>query len=111
MTIWIDAQLSPSLAALINRTFDNIEAKSLRAIGLRDATDIEIFHQAKLAGAIIMSKDYDFLKLIEQHQSPPKLILITSGNTSNAYMRKILNRTLQKALDCLENGETIVEIG
>lgn len=47
MKLWIDAQLSPAIAAWINRTFDDIEAESVRALGLLDATDPEIFEEAK----------------------------------------------------------------
>jgi predicted nuclease of predicted toxin-antitoxin system len=82
MKIWIDAQLSPSLAAWINRTYDNIEAQSVQAAGLRDATDMEIFFEARKQGAIVMTKDDDFLRLIEQHGTPPKIILVTCGNSS-----------------------------
>ncbi len=52
MKIWIDAQLSPSIASWVNRTFDDIEAESVRALGLRDATDSEIFEEAKKAKAV-----------------------------------------------------------
>ncbi len=47
MKLWIDAQLSPAIAAWINRTFDDIKAESVRSLGLRDATDPEIFEEAK----------------------------------------------------------------
>lgn len=47
MIIWIDAQLSPAIAAFINRNFVNIEAKSVRSLGLREAKDLEIFMKAK----------------------------------------------------------------
>jgi predicted nuclease of predicted toxin-antitoxin system len=63
MIIWIDAQLSPSLALWINQNFSGIEAKSVRALGLRDASDMEIFSQAKNAGAKVMTKDIDFVNL------------------------------------------------
>lgn len=49
--IWIDAQLSPALAAWINRTYDEMTAKSVRAMGLRDAEDAEIFRAARKAAA------------------------------------------------------------
>ena len=42
MKIWVDAQLSPAIAAWINRTFEGIEAESVRALGLRDAIDSEL---------------------------------------------------------------------
>jgi predicted nuclease of predicted toxin-antitoxin system len=39
MKILIDAQLSPSIAAWINRTFDNIDADSAWSLGLSDKSD------------------------------------------------------------------------
>jgi len=110
MRIWIDAQLSPAIAAWINRTYKDIEAESVRAVGLRDALDPEIFEQAKKQDVVLMSKDNDFIKLIEQNGPPPKLIWITCGNTSDARMREILSQSLLKAKELLESGETVVEI-
>ncbi|WP_069129907.1 DUF5615 family PIN-like protein [Rhodohalobacter halophilus] len=110
MKLWIDAQLSPAIAAWINRTFDDIEAESVRSLGLRDATDPEIFEEAKKANVIVMSKDDDFIQLIEQRGTPPKLIWVTCGNTSNARMREILSSALRKAIELLQSGENVVEI-
>lgn len=110
MKIWVDAQLSPAIAAWINRTFDDIEAESVRALGLRDATDSEIFEAAKKVDAVVMSKDDDFIQLIRQKGAPPKLIWITCGNTSNARMRDILSTALLKTKELMESGEDVVEI-
>ncbi len=110
MKLWIDAQLSPVLALWVNESFENYEASSVKAVGLRDATDISIYKKAKDANAIILSKDYDFVNLINQYGSPPKLIWITSGNTSNAHMKELLLSSLQKAVEILNQGESIVEI-
>jgi predicted nuclease of predicted toxin-antitoxin system len=110
MKLWVDAQLSPAIAAWINRTFDDIEAESVRALGLRDATDPEIFEEAKKADVVVMSKDDDFIQLIEQRGIPPTFIWVTCGNTSNARMREILSTTLPKAKELLESGENVVEI-
>ena len=109
--IWIDAQLSPALAAWINRTYDDITAQSVRAIGLRDAEDEEIFQAAREANVIVMSKDSDFLNLLDRYGPPPKVMWITCGNTSNQHMRRILKQTLPSAVRMLEADETIVEIG
>jgi len=73
MTIWVDAHISPRLAAWINENFP-YEAHSLRGIGLRDAKDSDIFEAARSANAVIISKDSDFLDLIGKYGSPPKLI-------------------------------------
>jgi len=109
--IWIDAHLSPALAAWINRTYDDINAQSVRAVGLRDAEDEEIFQAARDANVIVMSKDNDFLNLLDRHGPPPKVIWVTCGNTSNQRMRTILRQTLRPAVEMLDGSETIVEIG
>jgi predicted nuclease of predicted toxin-antitoxin system len=110
MIIWIDAHLSPSLAAWINRTYTSIEAKSVSSLGLQRADDKSIFEAARKAGAVIMSKDPDFLKLIDQLGVPPQILWITCGNTSNARMREVLEKSLNKAVELLCNGEPVVEI-
>ncbi len=109
MTIWIDAQLSPALAPWIKKNL-GIEAFSARWLGLQYATDEEIFDKARKANAIVMTKDRDFVQLLNLHGPPPKVLWITSGNTSNARMKQILARTLKSALDLLRGGEQLVEI-
>ncbi|NBB86987.1 MAG: hypothetical protein GVY12_12335 [Bacteroidetes bacterium] len=109
--IWIDAQLSPALAAWVNRTYEEITAKAVRAVGLRDAEDDEIFQAAREAKVILMSKDSDFLNLLDRYGPPPKVIWVTCGNTSNQRMRTILKQMLQPAVGLLEGGEVVVEIG
>jgi predicted nuclease of predicted toxin-antitoxin system len=109
MIIWIDAQLPPSIAAWITENFA-IEAFALRELGLRDSEDEEIFDAAKIANAVVMTKDSDFISLLDRLGSPPKIIWLTCGNTSNANLKRILNSTLQDAICLLEKGEIIVEI-
>ncbi|MDP2365238.1 MAG: DUF5615 family PIN-like protein [Ignavibacteria bacterium] len=46
MIIWIDAQLSPFIADWISNEL-KFDAKSVRALGLRDANDEEIFRQCE----------------------------------------------------------------
>ncbi len=58
MTIWVDAQLPPGIAAWITTTFA-ITTLALRDIGLRDAEDTEIFAAAKAQEIILMTKDSD----------------------------------------------------
>ena len=62
MIIWLDAQVSPALAPWIKATF-GVETQALKDVGLRDATDREIFQQAQTVGAIVMTKDADFVTL------------------------------------------------
>ena len=109
--IWIDAQLSPALAAWVNRNYEDLEAKSVRAVGLRDAGDEGIYRAARRTEVIVMTKDSDFPNLLDRFGPPPKVIWVTCGNTSNRRMRKILKQTLRSAVEMLQGEEEIIEIG
>ena len=109
MTIWVDAHLSPAIATWITTTF-SITALALRDVGLRDAEDAEIFEAAKAQGVILMTKDSDFVDLVDRLGTPPQIIWLTCGNTSNARLREILSITLPEALEFLRAGEALVEI-
>lgn len=109
MIIWVDTQMSPSIASWISANF-SVQAMALRDLGLRDATDREIFLAARQASALIMTKDNDFLRLVHELGTPPKVIWITFGNTSNVRLKQILSLTLQKSIELLESGEELVEI-
>jgi predicted nuclease of predicted toxin-antitoxin system len=109
MTIWIDAQISPAIAAWVCASF-GVEAVAVRDLGLREATDQEIFSAAKRDKAVVMTKDSDFVLLLERLGPPPQIIWLRCGNTSNARLKEILTSTLPKALGLLKVGERLVEI-
>lgn len=109
MTIWIDAQLSPTIAKWIGVHF-SITAVAVRDLGLRDAKDIEIFRAAGAADAVVLTKDADFPHLLSQHGPPPRVLWLTCGNTSNAGLQAILTRGLSEALALLAAGEALVQI-
>lgn len=109
MIIWVDAQISPAIATWITNTF-GVTAVALRDLGLRDAEDIDIFEAAKAQGAIIMTKDKDFVDLVDRLGPPPQIIWLTSGNTSNSRLRSVLSATWEEAADLLRSGEALVEI-
>jgi predicted nuclease of predicted toxin-antitoxin system len=110
MIIWIDAQLPPTLAEWIVVTF-GVNAISLRELGLRDAKDIEIFEAAKQPNVVIMSKDSDFVDLVCRLGAPPQILWLTCGNVTNRNLRELLTATLPEAIEQLQQGEIVVEIG
>jgi len=110
MTIWVDAHLSPRIARWISANFP-VTAVPLREIGLRESEDDGIFSAARAAAVIVLTKDSDFIRLLEQHGSPPKILWLTCGNTSDAALQEILGRHLSTALGLLDGGEDLVEIG
>jgi hypothetical protein len=68
MKIWIDAQ----------ETFQ-VEAFSLRDLGLWDARDVEIFAaaQAEDDEVVIMTKDSDFVDLVCRLGIPPQILWLS----------------------------------
>ena len=109
MILWLDAQLPPSIARWIQTTF-GVEAHPVRDFGLRDAKDTEIFQEARTAQVVVMTKDHDFVELLERLGPPPRVLWVTCGNTSNTQLKEILVGSLPAALRLLEQGERLVEI-
>lgn len=109
MNIWIDAQLSPALANWMTTQFD-VEAHAVRELGLREATDREIFFKARTADALLVTKDSDFVRMLELHGAPPRVLWLTIGNTSNARIREALVANWPRIVQLIGNGEVLIEI-
>ena len=109
MVIWVDAQLSPAIATWLTGNFA-LTAHAVRDLGLREATDRTIFLAARSESVVVMTKDSDFVRLLEELGSPPQVIWLTCGNTSNARLKQILSNALPRAIVLLESGEPLVEI-
>lgn len=110
MTLWVDAQISPAIAAWLRMRFE-VDAVAVRDLGLQRAEDSEIFAEAKREQVIVMTKDSDFIELLEIHGPPPQVIWVRSGNTSNARLKQILSHALPRVLEMIGAGEPLVEIG
>lgn len=109
MTLWLDAHLSPRVAAWIKDRF-HIDAVPLRDVGLREAEDDVIWASAREADAIILTKDADFDERVRRLGPPPKIIWLTCGNTSEARLKEILETSMEAALNFLRSGDSLVEI-
>lgn len=110
MVLWLDAQLPPAMAAWISEHFD-VAAVAVRDLGLRDVEDEVIYRAAAEAQAVVVTKDADFVLLLNRLGPPPQVLWITCGNTSNAALRSLFTAVLQPALEWLATGESLVEIG
>ena len=109
MIVWVDAQLSPRIARWLSSQFA-VGAVPVRDVGLHEAADRRIFDAARSAGAIVMTKDRDFVELVGRHGAPPQVLWVTSGNTSDERLRGILGRSFPRAIELLAAGEPLVEI-
>ena len=73
-------------------------------------SDEDIFLSARTAGAVIVSKDSDFVDLVNRLGQPPQILWITCGNRSNAHMKELLVKSFSQAMSLLAEGGAIVEI-
>jgi predicted nuclease of predicted toxin-antitoxin system len=110
VTIWLDNQLPPALATWVRATL-GVDCTSVRDLALQRAADLDIFHAARDAGALVMTKDADFAALVDQLGAPPQIVLVTCGNTSNAHLWRVLVTAWPTVREMLERGEPLVEIG
>jgi predicted nuclease of predicted toxin-antitoxin system len=110
VTIWLDNQLPPALTTWVRASM-GVECTSVRDLALQRAADLDIFHAARDAGALVMTKDADFAALVNQFGAPPQIVLVTCGNTSNSHLRQILGRAWPTVWQMLERGEPLVEVG
>ncbi len=108
--IWTDTHISPAIAKWLNEAFD-VDAVSFYKLNFHTATDYSIFMKAKEKNVIFLTKDKDYQKLLATFKAPPYIILLKGGNLSNADLKKLLQKSLQKSLDLiLKHNHQIVEI-
>ena len=109
MTLFVDVHLPPSLAPWLKETF-GIESYSFDYLGWRFAEDYDVFMNVrKFSNPVILTKDEDFLSLLQVYKSPPKIIWITTGNTSNQNLKRILLARLPDAFELIKEN-SLVEI-
>jgi predicted nuclease of predicted toxin-antitoxin system len=69
-------------------------------------TDDELIARAMRDGRIVISKDADFVQAYLVNGEPP-LLLISTGNISNAELEKILRANLQGIDDAFALGKFV----
>lgn len=109
MIFWLDAQLSPRIAYWLSDKF-GIQAIPIRDLGLRDAADQEIFMAARAADVVVVTKDLDFVEMVERLGPPPQVLWLTCGNTSNQQLRRIFDSRFREVKGMFDSGESLVEI-
>jgi predicted nuclease of predicted toxin-antitoxin system len=110
VTLWLDNQLPPALAPWMRETL-SVDCVPVRDLSLQRAADLDIFNDARDAQVIVMTKDADFVTLLERFGPPPQVILVTCGNTSNARLRRVITAAWPAILPMIERGEALVELG
>ncbi len=81
MKILSDQNISFRLVNLLKTTFEQVD--HVKLLGLTDATDLEIWNFAFKNNYTIVTFDSDFIDLATLKGSPPKIIWLRFGNSSN----------------------------
>ncbi len=109
--VWVDAQLPPALARWLRKTH-GIEAWHVAEVAQLDADDPAIFAAARNGqAAVVVTKDDDFVELVERHGPPPQVVWVTCGNVRNAELRTVVLDAWPRVAELLAAGEPLVEIG
>lgn len=107
--IWVDAQLPPALARWLTDECGE-DAAHVQDLELLRASDTAIFERAGAANAVVVTKDLDFVQLLERRGPPPQVIWLTAGNLSTAHLIALVARHWPRVVQLLEY-EGLVEIG
>lgn len=108
--IWIDAQLPPALARWLVSDY-GAKAKHVMELGLLQSPDRVIFERARAINAVVLTKDVDFVRLLERHGPPPRIVWVTAGNLTNPALRVLVDRHWRRIVELLLAGEELVELG
>lgn len=81
MNILLDQNISFRVVPLLLSTFENV--KQVKELGLTDSSDLEIWNYARKHNYTIITFDNDFIDLANLKGSPPKIIWLRFGNSTN----------------------------
>ncbi len=109
--VWVDAQLPPALARWLRQTHA-VDAWHVEDVQQLVTDDPAIFAAARAGrAAVVVTKDEDFVELVERLGPPPQVVLVTCGNVRNAELRAIVLGAWPRVAELLSSGEPLVEIG
>lgn len=104
----IDAQLPPGLAMLFSE--QGWQAEHVNRVDLGVASDLDIWAYASKRGAVIVTKDSDFVQLARLNRRGPQVIWIRLGNVTNRRLRSRMMPVFPELVAALRAGERVVEI-
>jgi predicted nuclease of predicted toxin-antitoxin system len=104
----VDNQLPPALARFIAADL-GAEAAHVATVGLRDATDTEIWAYASANGLIVISKDEDFTGMVLRSPGAG-LIWVRVGNCRREFLLDLFRRVWPGILSSLQAGERFIEV-
>jgi predicted nuclease of predicted toxin-antitoxin system len=103
MKILLDANISYKLVNELKPIFEECDHVDLIGLDV-PAQDIDIWKFAQNNGHIIITKDGDFLNLLELKGFPPKIVLLKTGNNSSKALMELLIK-IKPMIEELEKNE------
>ena len=108
MNFLVDNQLPPALARFIESEF-KANALHVADLGLRDASDAEVWRYASAKNLILISKDEDFAHMI-LNKPTAKLIWVRVGNCRRLFLLDLFRGIWPRIVERLESGDSLIEI-
>jgi len=81
------------------------EAQQIRALGLENSTDIQIWEYAKKNDYSIVSYDADYFDIASLRGHPPKIIWLRIGNTTTNSLANLFIDKFDLIEDFISNQE------
>jgi predicted nuclease of predicted toxin-antitoxin system len=103
MKLLFDQNLSPKLLNDLPEEFAG--SQHVRNIGLRDASDTEIWNYARAKDYVIVSKDADFHQRSFVSSHPPKVIGILGGNCPTGAIAALVRSSRERIITFSNNSE------
>jgi predicted nuclease of predicted toxin-antitoxin system len=109
MKLLLDANISWKLTNPLSEIFG--DCSHVDKIGIVvPARDVDIWTYARENEYIIVTKDNDFIDLLEIKGYPPKIVLLKTGNNSSKAIFELLVTTKESIQDLSENNYGLLEI-
>ena len=108
MKFLVDHQLPPALARFLQS--QGHDAHHVRELGLKEAGDSVIWHQAISNGQVVISKDEDMWYLATAPGSAGRLVWVRIGNCRKHALIEVFKSRLAPLIAALDAGSRIVEI-
>jgi len=109
MKILLDANISWKLVKTLKNDFGECTHVDLAGLQI-PAKDKDIWDYALENGYIIITKDDDFLNLLETKGFPPKVVLLRTGNNRSGAVASLLIDSKSKIEDLEKNNYGLLEI-
>ena len=108
MRFLIDEHLPAKLVDLLAELGG--DARHVKTEGLLSASDNELWSLAADLGAVMVSKDSDFLTLARRDQREASLLLLSVGNISNRELYDVIRKAWPQIVEGFGLGNSVVEV-